>query len=217
MNYQSTVTVNSKTFPGVRFTLRKWSVNRRREYNMAIAGMLARLRDIQDEQELLVEELRAAINRSKIAPCLCSHSPEGHSKETGQCTVRDCDCRRPDFPRDKQRRSETLLMDTLRIRVEEMQPAVLRWGLVSVDGLEIDGAAATVESLIESGPDDLVREIADELDELLGLRGESAKNSESPTTSGAPADGAMKNSGAPSAGSGGSTSSGTAASISIAA
>jgi len=59
----------------------------------------------------------------------------------------------------------------------------LRWGLASIEGLEIDGEPATPESLIESGPEDLLREALGAVRRQAGLSEEERKNSESHSTS----------------------------------
>jgi hypothetical protein len=46
---------------------------------------------------------------------------------------------------------------------KELWPSLLRFGLHSIEGLEIDGEPATVESLIESGPPELFAEILREI------------------------------------------------------
>src|SRR5580698_6395958 len=40
----------------------------------------------------------------------------------------------------------------------EIDQLYIRWGLDEIRGLELDGAPATAESLIESGPEDLFHE-----------------------------------------------------------
>jgi hypothetical protein len=65
----------------------------------------------------------------------------------------------------------------------------LRWGVKSLEGLEIDGHAADVELLIEAGPEELIFELAAEVRKVLGLSENERKNSPSPITSGAPEDG----------------------------
>ena len=52
----------------------------------------------------------------------------------------------------------------------------LEWGLQSVDGLCIDGQQATLESLVESGPEPLCREIVAEIRRECGLSEEERKN-----------------------------------------
>src|ERR1022692_2203436 len=51
------------------------------------------------------------------------------------------------------RAAETALLSA------EIDAIHLRWGLAAIDGLEIDGAPATADSLIDAGPEELVREI----------------------------------------------------------
>jgi hypothetical protein len=58
----------------------------------------------------------------------------------------------------------------------EIEATYLRWGLVRLDGLYIDGEAATVESLIEKGPEDLAREIIGEIKSQCGLSDAERKN-----------------------------------------
>ena len=54
----------------------------------------------------------------------------------------------------------------------EIDGAYLRWGLESVDGLSIDGEPASVDSLVERGPEALCREM------LVAIRAEAALSEE---------------------------------------
>jgi hypothetical protein len=73
--------------------------------------------------------------------------------------------------------------DELQERIEanllanEIDAAYLRWGLVDVGGLEVDGEAATADVLIEKGPDALTSEIARAIKAECGLNEEERKNS----------------------------------------
>ncbi len=58
----------------------------------------------------------------------------------------------------------------------ELEQLYLRWGLAKIEGLRIDGEEATVESLIERGPEALAREIAAAVRGQLGLSEEERKN-----------------------------------------
>lgn len=58
----------------------------------------------------------------------------------------------------------------------ELDAEYLRWALVAIEGLTIDGVAATVESLIESGPEVLSREIVSLIKGELGLTEDERKN-----------------------------------------
>lgn len=67
----------------------------------------------------------------------------------------------------------------------EADAGYLRWGLIEVEGLEIDGRPATTESLLASGPEALVLEIIEAIKAEAGLSEEERKNSGSPSTSSA--------------------------------
>jgi len=58
----------------------------------------------------------------------------------------------------------------------EIDRAYLEWGLVSVEGLEIDGAAATAETLVDRGPVDLAMEILGRIKSECGMSGDERKN-----------------------------------------
>jgi hypothetical protein len=52
----------------------------------------------------------------------------------------------------------------------------LRWGLAGVDGLEIDGAPATPESIFTVGPEALCREIVQRVKQECFLTADERKN-----------------------------------------
>jgi hypothetical protein len=58
----------------------------------------------------------------------------------------------------------------------EIDRAYLEWGLMSVEGLEIDGVAATPATLIETGPVDLAAEILTRIKAECGLTEDERKN-----------------------------------------
>lgn len=58
----------------------------------------------------------------------------------------------------------------------EVDRVYLRWGLLEVSGLEVDGAAATPTSLIESGPENLFREALAAVKAETGLSVTERKN-----------------------------------------
>lgn len=59
--------------------------------------------------------------------------------------------------------------DEERNLVDQLAQACVRQGLVSVDGLELDGVAPDVELLISDGPPGLVLEISSRVQEEFGL------------------------------------------------
>jgi hypothetical protein len=58
----------------------------------------------------------------------------------------------------------------------EVDRAYLEWGLEAIEGLEIDGEAATPESLIEKGPMRLAAEILSRIRSECGLSESERKN-----------------------------------------
>ncbi|MDX1980371.1 MAG: hypothetical protein SFV51_08885 [Bryobacteraceae bacterium] len=58
----------------------------------------------------------------------------------------------------------------------EIRLSMLRWGLLSLDGLEIDGEPATVEDAIRRGPEALAEEAASAIEAQLSLSEEERKN-----------------------------------------
>jgi hypothetical protein len=58
----------------------------------------------------------------------------------------------------------------------EIESLYVVWGVSMIDGLSIDGVEATPETLVESGPEALVREAATLVRSQLGLSEEERKN-----------------------------------------
>lgn len=58
----------------------------------------------------------------------------------------------------------------------EVDRLYLLWGLAGVDGLEIDGKAATPEQVVEAGPEGLCREILGAIKAECGLSEDERKN-----------------------------------------
>jgi hypothetical protein len=62
------------------------------------------------------------------------------------------------------------------ILAQEIDAMYLQWGLVSIEGLAIDGERATAELLLEKGPEDLAREVVRAIKEQCGLSEAERKN-----------------------------------------
>jgi len=58
----------------------------------------------------------------------------------------------------------------------EVERAYLEWGLIELEGLEIDGEAATAASLIEKGPVELAVEILARIKSECGITDAERKN-----------------------------------------
>jgi hypothetical protein len=62
------------------------------------------------------------------------------------------------------------------ILAQQVDAMYLCWGLVAVQGLEIDGQSATAEQLLDRGPEELAREIVVAIKEQVGLNETERKN-----------------------------------------
>ena len=62
------------------------------------------------------------------------------------------------------------------ILAHEVDAMYLRWGLVSVEGLTIDGVPAGSEQLLKDGPEELTREIVTAIKAQCGLSEAERKN-----------------------------------------
>jgi len=62
------------------------------------------------------------------------------------------------------------------ILAQEIDAMYLHWGLVKLDGLIIDGEAASPVQLLEKGPEDLAREVVDAIKAQFGLSDAERKN-----------------------------------------
>jgi hypothetical protein len=58
----------------------------------------------------------------------------------------------------------------------EIDRAYLEWGLIAVEGLTIDGAPATPQTLIEKGPVEVAGEILERIKAECGLSEDERKN-----------------------------------------
>jgi hypothetical protein len=62
------------------------------------------------------------------------------------------------------------------VLAHEVDAMYLRWGLVSVEGLTIDGVPAASEHLIDKGPEELTQEIVAAIKAQCGLSENERKN-----------------------------------------
>jgi hypothetical protein len=194
MNYLSTKTIASKLFPGVTYALRKMSHPRRLAFNLSIAASLAKREDIGREFGPLQAERERIVSEAKISPCTCVHVE--HDPDSGRCKTESCDCRKPATDEVDKRMAELEAAHS-QIVLDEINPALVRWGLAKITGFEIDGRQPDTESLISEGPELLIHEIASEITSVMQLSPLEAENFVSPSTSGAPADGQSSASSAP--------------------
>src|SRR4051794_14523778 len=78
-----------------------------------------------------------------------------------------------EFARAGEKAEDAIAASLIGAEVDELY---LRWGFKAVQGLEIDGREADVESLIASGPEPLCREIITAIKRECSLTEEERKN-----------------------------------------
>lgn len=121
MEYWSTAAQESARYPGVRYVIRRPSLQRRAEITRRVRNLLAEL-EYRTAGDSLEDRLSAAELESRI------------------------------------------------------DSVYLEWGLERVEGLEVDGGECDVRTLIERGPEDLGREIAEAIRRECRLSEDERKN-----------------------------------------
>lgn len=121
VSYESTLSIESKSLDGVRFTINRISFRRRTELSRRVRELTQRAEFLQAGDEL-AEKIDAGI------------------------------------------------------LIQEVDAMYLRWGLVDLAGLQIDGEPATADRLLERGPEELTREIIQAIKAQCGLSESERKN-----------------------------------------
>jgi hypothetical protein len=146
--HSSKKTYESQVCEGVKITLRKTNEKRRAELMRSLA------QPVEQEQALI--KLFGAI-RERAIPVWDGVDEQGNQKP--KMDLETCEQVKDLSPEDTEAASKLLAeLDAHKTLV--MNPLFIRWGVSAVDGLEIDGRAATVEDLLgDDCPDGLVDEI----------------------------------------------------------
>ena len=121
VRYDSILSIDSKTAPGVRFAIQRISFGRRMELSRRVRELSRKAEFLQAGTEL-DEKIEA------------------------------------------------------NILAQEIDAMYMQWGLVSVEGLIIDGEPANGAQLLEKGPEDLSREVVGAIKEQCGLSESERKN-----------------------------------------
>lgn len=175
MNFSSKIFTESKTCPGVSFTISRFTEGRRIELSLKLAEVKAELEQFKrdaiplaEKAAPVVEQLKAAITAQDKAAI------EQLSKNLDFIDIIE-----------HERKINSLIQN-------KIDPVYVRALLLSIDGLTIDDEPATVESIINNGPRELYAEIVSAVRHELGLSEEELGNSASPSTSTALVDGQTK-------------------------
>ena len=174
----------SLVFPGVVFTIRKYSAGLKHRIALDVASIARRFNEISQE----LEPLRLQYRRD------CDAAPDNEQ---------------PNPPIDLL----ALIAQRDQI-IQEFDQAWVRAGFVRIDGAEIDGAPITADSLIESAPPEMYEDFLAFTKREYGLTETEKANLEPPSTLGGVAGGDSQPTSAENAGSKASTLPETAAAIS---
>ena len=200
MNYLTVEKFESSLAPGVSYDLKRVSHMLRMKVNQELSSTFTKLTNIGRERQPLKDEIQRSEEEAKIMPCTCKHDAEAHDKDTGRCTTTPCDCRKPKKPEQGVvDRLEELSAQEITILVSEMWPVRIRAVVKSINGLDIDGKPATVESLLNDGPEPLIAELGGRVNGLFNLSLDQQLAFKSPTTGGAQAAGETNGTSAPTA------------------
>ena len=197
MPFSPTITHDSKTVPGVQFTVHRMGYGRRTELNQKTLGLRQRLRELEadnpppnDKEKILNEQLEIARKKALAVPA--EEFDEVLQNEIKPLTDELVLAGDPAIRKKRAVLNEEYAMVDAKVRMEW-----IRAGLVSITGGDLDGM--TADQLLQDAPPELAQEIYTALDADGTTRGEAAKNSQSPTTSGVAVDGEIQGSTAPSA------------------
>lgn len=102
-----------------------------------------------------------------------------------------------DVPEENQLKRQALLYRYIGIENAYIKPSVIDLGLVSIEGVTVDGGEADLAGILESVPDELLEEIHAACKQAAGLSEEDSKNLPSPGTSAGQTDGVTSDFSAP--------------------
>jgi hypothetical protein len=169
VKYSSTRTIESITpgCGGIVIKLRKTNERRRAELMRTLAAaieeeaaILARLSEIQERATPVVD----ADGKPKLDPDTLEQAKELSPTDMEAALL--------------------IVRELGTFRTLNATPVYLRWGVASIDGLEIDDRAATVEDLVTGTdiPDGLTQEILDAIQAKTDIPSDKKNESSSPST-----------------------------------
>ncbi len=191
ISLKSRTTLDAKTtgFEGVKFTIRTLNKIQRAARDLPIAQHSVEYwRMVADANALLPKNYQDLRNAAIKVTGLQQDKENGLPVEDSILAMASKEFERlnaEDAPETRHSR-EALNYRANLIFDQYIKPATIRAGLISLEGLEIEGKPATPELLLTATSDacdGLIDEIYAACDKASGLSGETQKNSESPTTS----------------------------------
>lgn len=191
MNHVSTRTIESKASPGARFVIKRMTKRRTDALNELQAPILEKLSPLQAEYG----PLDAEFGKSSMEAHALVRPAREKLVESGM-TAKEAAAQVPlgsvDFAPEKFQRWTELKAQINRIDEYELTPATVRFCLVRIEELEVtypdaEGndvtAAATLDLVMQHGPDELYGEIVLAIQRECGLLPEEVQELKSPSTS----------------------------------
>lgn len=192
LSIQSRISHESKAVPGVTFVVRTMNKIQRARRDFPIAEKVFEFEEALQEWRSLLPKgfwevnglrLKIAALNGRIAAGEDVPATELAEAEEALSVARES-ADAGDTPAAQRSRALADQRAAL-IRDEHMKPAVIRAGLVSIEGAQVNGEPVTVASLIASSADfdELLDEIYEACEQASGLTVKQQKNLQSDTTS----------------------------------
>lgn len=197
-NHLSEARVESKLIPGVVFVINAPSYGRRLNLDRATAEFRSLTRMMQKRYDKTVDKIRelqaqhhatfksqeAALEKELAHP---STDVVNHERLTAELDA----LRKGAFkvPSEMTDELNEINEESLYLLAAKYNAPRVRHYLKAIEGYEIDGVPATVESLLAEGAPQVVTEALEAIDSVEKMKADEIKNSSSPSISSNPADG----------------------------
>lgn len=150
---KSITEVPSQKYPGITYHVRTLNVIQRARRDQLVAKERAEYSRLSAERDMLLESLIG----------------KGGTDEEREAKYQALNP-------EQRARDNALFQQVDALLQGHLLPNVLTFGLVRIDGYEVDGEAASVQALIDHAPDDLLTEAYKACLYGAGLSGDEAKN-----------------------------------------
>jgi len=185
MNYRTTVTVQSKIAPDIAYVIRRLSAPARFDIEMENLSILQRQQECRAMYPPVTSEETKLYSQLNLANQAMKRISPDDTEAVDRLVVEVGEIQRAlgaVVPQDVAKARAPLDVELQRL-VNKEKPAYVRAALISVSGLEFDGAPVTPESFLKSAPSELFDEVYGFIMEHASLTQEEAKNSLSLTNS----------------------------------
>ncbi len=197
MSFSPTLTQESQTVPGVKFTVHRMGFGRRTDLDFKTLKLRQRLRELEAEQPPDTPREKELREQIGIARHKASAVPEAEMEAVIANDLLPLLRELNDAADTETRKRRSTIHEEYSIVESRAREEWIRSGLVAIEGGEVDGM--TADQLLDYGPSELAAEIYNFIASDGKLNGEERKNSQSPTTSDAVAGGISPNTTAPDA------------------